>query len=164
MRNNIQRISQYRVKPHSPHGRLLPMNPPPGQRRIHHKCTAGQSIGQSRQWVLLHVSHMLYPAVNMWRILGDGGGNPTRGGCRHYYYSDIFSVYSYFSSQFPSTFHAISCYQGQKCEGFGGFGSIILIYMVCYLVRGILSYQNCWYYFLWMYCQHLPKVPYGAIT
>lgn len=48
---------------------LWGLNPCQGNQRIHHVFMAGESVIQLRHRVLLHVSCMLTPAVNKWRIL-----------------------------------------------------------------------------------------------
>lgn len=47
---------------------ILVPNPLPGQQK-NPPCVAGWSIGQPQLWVLPHVCHTLYPAMNTWSIL-----------------------------------------------------------------------------------------------
>lgn len=98
----------------------LPPNPYPGPHRTHHIHTTGQSAGQTRYRVLLHVIRTLYSAVNTWRILGlpllGLGDSRTNGGSLQgeqppallnivTYLCNKFCVY--YSDLFPGAFYGI---------------------------------------------------------
>lgn len=112
---------------------LYPLQPPhrgcypnthSGKQRITLVFMAGYSVGQTRHQVLPHVGDMLYPAVNVWRILlssiaGVEGQYPHEGGLQRAWSSAldtivIDSVYNHNLHRNSSgIFRALLWYWGQ---------------------------------------------------